>query len=301
MNKNKIHLLVSYTWEYDKEFTDQVKKIFEEKDLSILVFNSDNIDAIASTIRNNEHVFDVYLDRASDVDENFNVISELLKNTSTYMINPIEISDRVVNKSYMHPIIEKSGMHVPKTFIIPPLEKNPALKITEDNIDEIGRPFIIKPSYYTGGGEGVIRDAYTIEDIKEARKNNPDDHYLVQQKIYPKTIDGKRAWFRIIWAFGEILITYWDDIELVYSEISEDEIKENNLGALYDISKKLAELSELDYFSTEVAVNEKDELLIIDYVNDQCDFRLKSFHPDGVPEKIVDGFIESLIRNLLNR
>ena len=34
---------------------------------------------------------------------------------------------------------------------------------------------------------------------------------------------------------------------------------------------------------------------LIDYVNDQCDMRLKSNHPDGVPDVLVKQFIQRML------
>ena len=38
----------------------------------------------------------------------------------------------------------------------------------------------------------------------------------------------------------------------------------------------------------------KNKFVVIDYVNDQCDMRLKSLHPDGVPDEVVLEIINNL-------
>lgn len=47
------------------------------------------------------------------------------------------------------------------------------------------------------------------------------------------------------------------------------------LSRLEEISRKFSGLCGLDYFSTEAAITESGDIFVIDYVNDQCDFRLK--------------------------
>lgn len=55
----------------------------------------------------------------------------------------------------------------------------------------------------------------------------------------------------------------------------------------------------MDYFSSEIALTKKNRFVLIDYVNDQCDMRLKSIHPDGVPDSIVIQFIEQMKQKVL--
>lgn len=294
------NLLLSYTWEYDQEFAERVKKIFENRGLSIFIFTDDRIDSTQRLIESGQVTFDAYLDRSSDVDERYEPISKFLSETSTYLINPQELADEVIDKAYMHPLAEKAGIPLPKTIIIPPLDKHKEFYIAEDKLDELGKPFIVKPCFYTGGGEGVLKNATLLEEVLTSRNINPDDSYLIQQKIYPATLFEKRAWFRILWAFGDIYIAWWDDEKHTYFEVTDEEFIELKLDRFEKISRQLAKICKLDYFSTETTITQEDQIFVIDYVNDQCDMRLKSNHPDGVPETIIDSFIESLIKNILN-
>ena len=38
-----------------------------------------------------------------------------------------------------------------------------------------------------------------------------------------------------------------------------------------------------------------DKFVVVDYVNEMCDMRLQSIHPDGVPERIVSSISEALV------
>jgi len=121
---------------------------------------------------------------------------------------------------------------------------------------------------------------------------------MVQEKIYPKTIEGKRAWFRVFWAFGKVIPTFWDDYTHVYNLVTARHIKKHHLLSLFRITRRLSRLNKLDYFSTEIALTKNHRFIVIDYVNDQCDMRLKSNHPDGVPDVVVAEFIKSMRRKI---
>ena len=59
------------------------------------------------------------------------------------------------------------------------------------------------------------------------------------------------------------------------------------LGELYDMAVRIANVSRLHLFSTEIALTPDGQFLAVDYVNDQIDLRLQSQAQDGVPDAIV--------------
>jgi len=65
------------------------------------------------------------------------------------------------------------------------------------------------------------------------------------------------------------------------------------------ITKQIAMLTGLDFFSTEIVIPENKKFIVIDYVNDQCDMRIKSKHFDGVPDTIVQNIIDSMLKTML--
>jgi hypothetical protein len=64
------------------------------------------------------------------------------------------------------------------------------------------------------------------------------------------------------------------------------------------ITKKIAEVCRLDFFSTEIAVTESRRFVTVDYVNDICDMRLQSQHKDGVPDIVVKEICHHIARYL---
>lgn len=292
----KFDLAISYTWIYDIEFTQLIEKMFQANGLSTFLIKRNNIDETTQFIQDKKISFKAYLDRASDEDSNFLELADLLEKSSCRIINQYKKVAQSTDKALVQPKLINAGLKIPETIIVPPYEVQQELKITERNLERIGRPFIIKPSYYSGGSDGVIKNGFTFDDIQASRVINKDDSYLIQKKIYPVVINNHRAWFRVLWAFGKVIPLLWDDETLVYSEL---DVKSEHPEVFNDIVDKMNtiyKVAELDYFSSEFALTKTGELYLIDYVNDQCDMRLKSKHPDGVPNKIVIEFINEMIR-----
>ena len=194
----------------------------------------------------------------------------------------------------MHLEFITAGLDVPYSIIIPPHNEEKEIYISLDDLAILGRPFIIKPCNTTGGGIGVVTGAETLKEVFEERITNLNDKYLLQQKIYPSVLKGKRTWFRCFWAFDEVIPAWWDDQTHIYSEIINDEMNNFGLKKLYPITKTIAKITELDFFSTEIVLTDVKKFIVIDYVNDQCDMRLKSKHIDGVPDNVVQKIIYNL-------
>lgn len=293
-------LAISYTWEFDKEFINFIEKIFRSEGFSTFIITRGNLHEVIEKIKSGSLKIKAYLDRASDEDANFDPVFELLGERGAYIINPYFRIVKVVNKALMHPVLEEKGLNLPYSIIIPSFDVIPEIHITPNELSKLGSPFIIKPAFYSGGGDGVKTDARTIEDILEARKEINDDEYLLQRKIYPAQLDGKRAWFRSYWAFGEMFIVWWDDITHLYESVTQEEIEKFGLHKIFEMTAKIAEAAGIDYFSSEIAVTNENEFFLIDYINDNCDFRLQSNHLNGVPDEIVEKFIRSMVDRVKN-
>jgi hypothetical protein len=67
---------------------------------------------------------------------------------------------------------------------------------------------VIKPSN-EGGGSGVILGAFSMDQILRARMEFPEQKYLVQATIIPRTIQGRPAWFRVFYANGKTYPCWW--------------------------------------------------------------------------------------------
>ena len=295
----KFDLAIAYKWIYDEEFVHLIENIFHRNGLSTFLIRNFNVDEVIDKISRKELQFKTYLDRASDEDRAFEPISKLLQKRHCYLINQHNKVLKATDKSTMHKRLQKKKFRLPKTYLIPRYSQTTQLKLPENYLLEIGSPYVIKPAVTSGGGEGVIKNAVSIQQIIYERIKNPNEKFLIQEKIKPRMFGERRAWFRVLWSFNKAIPIWWDDQTHIYHNVTKKEIARYNLLPLVRITTKLARITKLDYFSTEIAVTKDHNFVLIDYVNDQCDMRLKSKHPDGVPDEVVTEFIERMRRKVL--
>ena len=68
---------------------------------------------------------------------------------------------------------------------------------------------------------------------------------------------------------------------------------------LRDIAHRLAALTGMKFFSSEVALSEAGEFVLIDYVNDQCHMLSQSANPQmGVPDELVSAIARRLVEGI---
>ncbi|MDQ7815532.1 MAG: hypothetical protein RDU14_00740 [Melioribacteraceae bacterium] len=291
-------LAVSYTWKYDIEFINLIEKLFQKNGLKTFIIYKQNIHEVASLLRQRKLLFKSYLDRASDEDPEFEIITKLLIRKRCYLINPHKKTKKATDKSYFHKKLLRKNFRLPKTFIIESFDKSETLYLSDANLKELKIPFIIKPAIFSGGGQGVVKDASSIEQIQTERMKGHNEKYLIQEKVHPVKLENKRAWFRVFWAFGKVIPTWWDDHTHIYHTLTKEQIAKYKLQQLIKITKRLARVANIDYFSTEIVLAKNHQFILIDYINDQCDMRLQSLHVDGVPDVVVTQFIEQMRRKV---
>ena len=287
---------ISSNWEYDVDFVSLLEKHFHDEGLSTYVIHPNNVTEVKEDLLHKRLAFSCYLDRAWDVDERFEEIGKILQRRKTRIYNPYKNVLHAIDKASMHLEFITAGLHVPYSIIIPPHNQKEDIKLSVEDLAILGRPFIIKPCNTTGGGIGVVTGAESLKEVLKERAAYTHDKYLIQEKIYPGIIDGKRTWFRCFWAFGKVIVVFWDDQTHVYEVISEELKSKINIKKFSQITKTIFGIIQLDFFSTEVVLTNENKFVVIDYVNDQCDMRLKSKHVDGVPDEIVDLIISYLIK-----
>ncbi len=289
---------IAFVWEYDEDFVNLIEEILHASNITTYRVTDYNIKDVTADVKAKKINFDFYLDRASDVDERFSELAKILTRKKIKIFNPYKKVQHAIDKASMHLEFITAGLHVPHSIIIPPHSQIEDIYLSVDELKILGRPFIIKPCNNTGGGIGVVTGAESLKEVLEERVVYSNDKYLLQEKIYPLLIDKKRAWFRCFFAFGKPIPVWWDDLTHVYLPFEFFDTK--LYKKLLQITKKIAMLTGLDFFSTEIVLTQNDRYVVIDYVNDQCDMRLKSKHFDGVPDEIVTAIIEGLRETILH-
>jgi len=286
------HLAIAWCWEYDADFVRHVDRECGSREIKSYLIHSDNLSEALQQIRDGELRFRTFFDRASDQEEAFEKLVSAMQRQHARMINDAGRLKMAIDKAAMQKRLSSLGVGVPQTFVLPPWNRR--LRIDSLLSETLSAPFVVKPA--TGGcGDGVVKDACTVQDVQKARQLFPHDRYLLQERIEPALIGDRRAWFRVFFAFGEVLPCWWDDQTRVAHAMQPLEVDEKTYSGLNAIMRKTARICKLELFSTEIALTPEGELLVIDPVNDQVDLRKKSSHADGVPDQVVDRIGSNLV------
>ncbi len=293
-----IDCAIFYEWEYDDEFVSILSDKLKSQRIQHRIFQQEEFSDVLKRVKEKSLSLSVIIDRASDVDDDCEAIVSTLRRRGSHVINDPTRILHASDKASMHLEFITAGIFVPYTIIISPYNTQREVKLSIGELAKLGRPFIIKPANTTGGGIGVVTGAEGLQEVIDTRQHNKDDKYLLQSKVEPVSLDRRRAWFRPFYVFGTVLNCWWDDKTHLYFEASEDEIRAHGLGEIEKIVKKIYDVCKLDFFSTEIALTGDGKFVVIDYVNEMCDMRLKSKHYDGVPDNIVEAVAFRIARGV---
>jgi len=281
---------VAWEWPYDDDFVARLATRCAVSGRTFLSITADNLTASLAELMEGGSVR-VLLDRASDADQRFLPLQRLVEKRGGKVLNRDALALWSSDKTTMHMEFLSHGVNVPNTVLLPPYASHSEL--AAEAIAGIGSPFYVKPASF-GGGEGV-RVAGCIEEAQEARRQYPLEKYLLQERVLPRLLDGRRAWFRPLHCCGDVHLLWWDDRTHLYTAVTSQEEALYGLSGLRQVSRQVAEVSLMDFFTTEVCMVESGRLVAVDYVNTPCDMRLQSRHAEGVPDAVVDRVVESLV------
>jgi hypothetical protein len=158
----------------------------------------------------------------------------------------------------------------------------------------LGNKFVLKPAV-GGGGEGVKMNASTLDEIQRARLEFPDQKYLAQAHIEARDISGRQAWFRVFYVGGDCIPCWWHPVTHVYKVLTPDDEARFDLAPLREVTKTIAHVCRLDWFSTEIAQTEDGRFVVVDYVNDSIDTRVQSKAVDGMPDEVLKQIANKLV------
>ena len=285
-------LCLAWNWEYDRDFADILEETCAGRGLSLLHATPDNLGEVLAALAQGEVGFRMLLDRASEDDERFLALVDWARAHAAHSINPYELAQRTWDKGKMHRAIF-AEIHTPYTIVLPPFSTHPELPAVD--FSPVGERFTIKPAN-RGGGEGVVVEAGTLEQVQQARQLFAEDSYLVQTQVVPATIGGRSAWFRVLYCAGEIFPFWWGTDDHVYHPVTVAQEAHYGLGRLRTITQSIARICGLALFSTEIALDRAGSFLVVDYVNDPIDLRLQSRCREGVSDEVVHFVAESLAR-----
>jgi len=282
-----IDLAVAADWEFDADFVGLVGDAAIRAGLTTRPIWPADLGETFRRLTTGEMDIRFLFDRASTTSPEFVRLQEFVRGRGGDVLDPVEKLRWASDKATMHLEFIANGLNTPYTVILPPFASRPELGITEADLLPLGSPFVVKPANTTGGSLGVVKEVRTLDAVTAARRTYPTDKYLLQERIRPWEEGRKRFWFRGFFILGLVRCAWWDDGTHLYAEVIPDQVERYGLRALYPIVRRIASVSNLRFFSTEIVRDETGRFIVVDYVNESCDMRLQSVHADGVPDALV--------------
>lgn len=271
-------------------FTKALQSECKARRLRFICIDKKALGPVTSDIKKGRLRLKFYLDMASETHDpghEFTKFNYCLKDSGTRVVDDPDNVKAAADKSITHHDLARSKVPTPFTVIIRNWE--PTRRLTEQEKQNLGFPFIIKPALgYGQKGVKVIKQRGSLKEIAEARRFNLGDNFLLQEFIEPLQLDGLPAWFRIYNLFGEIIPCWWHPQTHEYQQVTLKEMGLYNLLPLARLTSEIARITRIDWFSCEIAINKKNrKFLVIDYMNDQCAISPKSLHRGGVPDDLI--------------
>jgi len=226
--------------------------------------------------------------------EVFHQLVRLAAEKGTKVIDPPDVALAAFDKSRVHARLVEAGLRVPFTVIVPG-NQVAAFRLGDRERAALGTPFVIKPALGYGR-RGVVTNATSEHDLAKSAAAWPDGHYLLQRRIVPRQVNGWPMYFRVYFVFGTVWHSWWNCFTDNYRLVTPQEMADLALPPLEDIIRRIAALTGMNFFSSEVAQTEAGEFVVIDYVNDQCHMLSQSANPKiGVPDALVAAIARRLV------
>ena len=228
-------------------------------------------------------------------EEIFHRLVRLAAERNTFVIDPPDRALAAFDKARLHARLIGAGIHVPYT-IFAPWQGMEGFQLSEADRAVLGSPFVIKPAMGYGR-RGLVLDATSELDLARSVKAWGAGDYLLQRRVAARVINDWPAYFRVYYVFGSVWCCWWNCHNDNYRLATPQEIETLNLRPLEDIIRRIAGLTGMNFFSSEIAWVESGEFVVIDYVNDQCHMLSQSADPQrGVPDEVVAAIAQRLVQ-----
>ena len=289
---NSYDFALNWSGTLKEDFVKFLKAACTAKKLSFLWISDENVRNIVRKLQSHQLAIKMLIDTEATYNKQGDPYARVcyaVKDSGGVVVNDPDRAKVAIDKAVIHYELVNAGIMVPYTVVVRNWEPN-NFKLNKNEKRQMGSPFVIKPALGYGQ-QGVLRNACgTVREIAMARNFDRGDNFLLQEKIIPLNLGRKRAWFRVFNVFDTIIPCWWDDQQNLYEHVGYEEFNNFRLYSLVKIVSKIAAITEMVWFSTEIAIDMKDatrRFLTIDYVNDQCDMGTMSETPSGVPDVVV--------------
>lgn len=279
-------LCVVWAWEHDADFVALLEAACTVRGLRVTLVGPDEWRDLPARLDSGALRPRALLDRIWDWGDEYTAHLPAVERSGTRVINPYPLVRRIWNKPTMHWELIGHGLRAPNLVILPAYNRDPGLGVFDPaQLKILGSEYSVKGAH--SGGSGVLKPVTSWEQVLRLRREWPDDETLVQDWLRPRQLGNRRAWWRVFYAFGRTFPCWADDVTHRQAPLSPRDEARYALGALRATTQQLAGLCGLRLFSTEIALSENGIWQCVDYVNEPCDFRLKSHAVNGVPDETV--------------
>jgi hypothetical protein len=285
-------LLILWSWEYDDDFVRVLSRTCDDIGVNAQVLKLEEKNSLAQQLESKEVQTRIVLDRVWDWGGEYEKHVDAVKQYVPLVLNDYDLVRRIWNKVDTHYRLLGRGFRVPHTLVLPSHEAEPNLMLRE--LNGVGKMFSIKAKH--SGGSGVLKPESSWVDVLKKRMEWANDETLIQEWIEPRLLGTRRAWFRVFYACGATYPCWQDDRTHIQQPITPEEENLFKLDALRGMTQHIASICGLNLFSTEIALDERNRWVVVDYVNDPCDFRLKSTIANGVPDEIIQSICRRIAR-----
>ena len=169
---DRYDLAIAWNWEFDKDFVSGIEHACRQLGVSTYQIDPYNREKLLDDLKAGKIAFCAFFDRASDADTSFLPLARWMEEEATYLINPYHRVVHAIDKATMHLEFHAHGLHVPDTIILPPFNEQRDILLNPQELERIGKPFVIKPANTTGGGTGVVLNAQSPDDVLIARQED---------------------------------------------------------------------------------------------------------------------------------
>jgi len=280
---------IAWDNEIDNEFVNDLNDYAFKEGIRPYLIHIYNFYASLKDITENKISFRFLLNRTSDDNPVFRGLPDFLKRKGITFINHPDKAKESRDKFKMHLKFNSHDMPVPKTALLNPKEDKKSLEL---KIKYVSKPFVLKPA--DGYGEETILDVQSLDDVIKLKEQHGDIKYIVQEKIHPKRLENRPAWFRVFYCCGKVIPCWWHPKTHAHDILTMKQVYALGLYDMWHMARRISQVCKLDLFSTEIVMKNDEKFLAVD-LDDQPYMRRKSKFNDGVPDEIVDKVIQNIV------
>ena len=276
-------LLILWAWEHDADFLNLLTSACKALHIHLSIAGPMELPGLRDDLITGRLQPRVIIDRVWDWGGEYARHCDVVQQNHITLLNDYDLVRRAWSKPTMHYELISHGLSAPYMIVLPSAEAQ--LGLPPMNLQALGERFSVKGAH--SGGSGVLHPVCTWDEISRLRAEWPADETILQTWVNPLMMGRHRAWFRVFYACGACFPCWADDLTHDQAPVTESEEKQYHLDVLRGMTQQIAGLCGLNVFSTEIALGQNHIWQVVDYVNEPCDYRLKSKAPNGVPDEVV--------------